>query len=162
MCCNALGNCQYRCRRVTKVVYKEKNVNGRAVFPSSAVVVVTRGRSETISILVPNAFLTFLEKILRLQKHYYSSAKWIFEATTTFDGHRRAAARSSFSKSEAKHLGKHSSREKQDGRGTSTIIYIYIYIDIIRFNNNNALQLLLPELICKVFLDMWPCTIKEL
>ena len=47
---------------MTKVVYKEKNVNGRAVFPSSAVVVVTRGRSETISILAPNAFLTFLEK----------------------------------------------------------------------------------------------------
>ena len=44
---------------MTKVVYNEKNVNGRAVFPSSAVVVVTRGRSETISILVPNAFLTF-------------------------------------------------------------------------------------------------------
>ena len=51
-----LENYQYLCRRVAKVVYNKKNVKTAAVFPSSAVVVVTRGRAQTLSIVVPNAF----------------------------------------------------------------------------------------------------------
>ena len=54
----ALVHCQYLSRRVTKVVYTKKIVKTARVYPSDAVVVVTRGRSQTISIVVPNGFWT--------------------------------------------------------------------------------------------------------
>ena len=53
-----LVQCQYLSRRVTKIVYKTKIVKTAGVYPSDGVVVVTRGRSQTISIVVPNGFST--------------------------------------------------------------------------------------------------------
>ena len=57
-----LENCQYLCRRVTKLVYNKKIVKTAAVFPSSAVVVVINGGSQTLIQQCSVNFDVFFEK----------------------------------------------------------------------------------------------------
>ena len=51
-----LENYPYLSGRVTKVVYNKKILKTAAVFPSSAVVVVTRADAQVPSIVAPNEF----------------------------------------------------------------------------------------------------------
>ena len=89
-----LENYPYLSGRVTKVVYNKKILKTAAVFPSSTVVVVTRADAQVPSIVVPNEFWRFLQKIKKLSKHYYSSTKWILGARAGFGSQAVAAARS--------------------------------------------------------------------
>ena len=61
-----------------------------AVLPSSGVVVVTWASSICASHWVYTCkswFLMFFEENKKLRKYYYSSTKWIPEATTHFGGY---------------------------------------------------------------------------